>query len=67
MNIETMTVTELKAAAYEQVVLLEQTQNNLRILNAKIAEKSKVVEPALPVETPTTENPGKLSAEDTPV
>jgi hypothetical protein len=35
-----MTVEQLKSLAYDQMVLLEQTQRNLQILNAKISEKS---------------------------
>jgi hypothetical protein len=34
-----LSLVELESMAYRQVVLLDQTQQNLRILNAKIAEK----------------------------
>lgn len=37
-----MTLEQLKALAYDQLAFLEQTQNNLRLINAEIAEKSKV-------------------------
>ncbi len=36
-------VTELKALAYDQLALIEQAQNNLRVINAEImAEIEKV-------------------------
>jgi uncharacterized coiled-coil protein SlyX len=39
MDLSTMTdLNELKAMAYDQVVALEQTQNNLRIINQRIEE-----------------------------
>ena len=38
-----MTLEALKALAYDQVLLLEQTQNNLRLINQEIAEKSKEI------------------------
>lgn len=38
---KSMTVEQLKSLAYDQMVLLQQAQNNLQILNAEIAEKSK--------------------------
>lgn len=37
--VEQMTVTELKALAYEQFVLLQQTQNNINILQAELAKR----------------------------
>lgn len=33
---------ELKSMAYDQMVMLEQTQNNLRLINGRIAELQKV-------------------------
>jgi len=45
-----MSLEQLKALAYDQLALLEQTQNNLRLINVEIAEKSKEV-----TQTETTE------------
>jgi len=36
MDIQDMKVEELKALAYDQIVILERTQNNLRVLNSRI-------------------------------
>lgn len=36
-----LSVQELKALAYDQLAILEQTQNNLKIINARITELSK--------------------------
>lgn len=33
---------QLKAWAYDQLILLEQTQNNLKLLNDRIAELEKI-------------------------
>ena len=47
-DIEKMSVTELKALGYELIGLLEQTQNNLRIVNQKITQmqmQKPIVEP----------------------
>jgi hypothetical protein len=41
MDISKMTVEELKALAYDQIVLLNQTQTNLNILQAEIAKRAK--------------------------
>lgn len=39
MDLSKMTdLNELKAMAYDQVVALEQTQNNLRVINQRIEE-----------------------------
>ena len=39
MNLETITdVKELKSLAYDQIVALEQAQNNLRLINARLAQ-----------------------------
>ena len=46
-EIKNMTVTELKALAYDQISLLEQTQNNLRVINAEI--QSKLIKPVQPI------------------
>jgi len=39
MDIEKMDIKELKALAYDQIILLQQTQNNVRLLEEKIKEK----------------------------
>ena len=44
-TIEEMSVSELKALAYDQVVLLQQTQNNINILQAEIAKRENVSKP----------------------
>jgi hypothetical protein len=38
---EEYNVSELKAIAYDQLVILEQAQNNLKTINARIAQLSK--------------------------
>jgi hypothetical protein len=40
--IEEMTVAELKALCYDQIVLLQQTQNNINLLQAEINKKTKI-------------------------
>lgn len=50
MNIKEMSLEALKALAYDQLALLEQTQVNLRLINEEIAEKSKA-----PSQNETTE------------
>ena len=42
-TVEEMTVEELKALAYDQVVLLQQTQNNINILQAEIQKKEGIM------------------------
>jgi hypothetical protein len=44
MNIQEMTIVELKALAYDQLVIIENTQKNLQAINAVLAEKNKPVE-----------------------
>ena len=39
IDITKMTVTELKALAYEQVLLLNQTQANLQAIQAEISKR----------------------------
>jgi len=39
MDIEKLSIQDLKALAYDQLVLLQQTQNNIRLLEEKIKEK----------------------------
>lgn len=46
MNIDQMSVTELKALVYDELVKVEQAKQNLQILNARIAELSKPAEEA---------------------
>lgn len=41
MDITKKTLDELKSLAYDQIVLLEQTKNNLSILNAEIEKRVK--------------------------
>ena len=41
MELKDKTLEELKVLAYDQIVLLEQTQRNLQIINQAIAEKNK--------------------------
>jgi hypothetical protein len=38
-TIEEMSIDELKALAYDQVVLLQQTQNNINLLQAEIQKR----------------------------
>jgi hypothetical protein len=40
-TIEEMSVIELKALCYEQIVLLQQTQNNINVLQAEIQKREK--------------------------
>lgn len=39
MDITTKTLEELKVMAYDQLVVLEQTQNNLKVINQEIAKR----------------------------
>ena len=41
MEISNLSITELKALAYDQLVQLERIQANLRIINARIEELQK--------------------------
>ena len=59
MDIKKFSLTELKAMAYDQLAQLEHIQQNIRLINAEIAEKSKpmneeeiVTEVASEVEAP---------------
>jgi len=38
-SIEQMTVDELKGLCYDQIVLLQQTQNNINLLQAEIQKR----------------------------
>lgn len=40
-NIDVLTIVELKALAYDQIIQIEQNQMNLKTINSKIAEKIK--------------------------
>ena len=44
MDLKTMTVEQLKALAYDQIIILEQTQTNIRLINQEIAERAKTKE-----------------------
>lgn len=51
MDITILTITELKALAYDTLAKIQQFQNDLQVINNQIAEKSKIVEPeVLPIE-----------------
>ncbi len=41
MDVTKLTVEQIKSMAYDQIVLLEQTQRNLQILNAEIAKRNE--------------------------
>jgi hypothetical protein len=43
-KIEEMNVQELKALAYDQLALLEQTQKNIQVINQMISNKANKVE-----------------------
>jgi len=45
MNLEELTIEQLKALAYDQIVLLNQTQANISILQAEIDKRLKAQEP----------------------
>lgn len=53
MNIKTMSIEGLKAAVYDNLVLIEQGQKNVRILNEELAQRQ-----AKP-EEPSEEKPEK--------
>lgn len=55
MDLSTMTITELKAAVYDQLILAEQAQKNIQVLNQAIATKSQVVTQSNPPEIPATD------------
>lgn len=40
MDLSTATITELKAAVYDQMVIVENAQKNIQILNQAIAKKT---------------------------
>jgi hypothetical protein len=40
MDIKTLSITELKALGYEQITLLNQTQNNLRLIEQEINSRT---------------------------
>lgn len=49
-NLDLMSVTELKALAFDQLVQIEQCQVNIKTLNQKIADKSKAKPQEKPLE-----------------
>ena len=42
MDLKTLSVEQLKVLAYDQIILLNQTQSNIRVIEAEIAERNKV-------------------------
>lgn len=58
MNINTMTVTELKALGYDIFAQVQKLQADLQTVNSMINEKSKPVE-AVPVAKELPEKPNK--------
>lgn len=38
MSIENLSLTELKALAYDNIAIVEQAQNNLKLINERIAQ-----------------------------
>ena len=44
-TIEEMSLMELESICYKQIVLLQQTQNNINILQAEIAKRENVSKP----------------------
>ena len=66
MDITQMSLEELKALAYDQIVILESAQNNLRQINAEIEKRkdNPIVAPAVEtVEVPNTEPVPEVEAE----
>jgi len=43
VNLMDLTIPELKALAYDEMVKMEQAQKNLQVINQAIIEKSKVM------------------------
>ena len=52
INTDTASLIELKAAVYDQMVVVEQAQNNIKILNAEIAKRNQAGPPAEPEPNP---------------
>jgi hypothetical protein len=46
MNIKQMSITELKALAYDQLAQIEMNQANLRAINAEITKRNQQEQPA---------------------
>lgn len=46
MDISTLSITELKAAAYDQIVELQKVQRNIALIEAEIAKKQNEHIPA---------------------
>ena len=44
-TIEELSLVELESLCYKQIVLLQQTQNNINILQAEIAKKEGIIKP----------------------
>lgn len=51
-NINELNETELKAVAYDQLALIEQSQNNLRTINQRLAVLAQEKEQSASVEKP---------------
>lgn len=59
MNLDTMTITELKALAYDTLATIEVQQSNLRIINQEIGKRPTAT--SLPQEAvPVTETPKEI-------
>ena len=43
-KLEDLTVLELKAFAYDQMIQLEQAQNNLRVLNQELVRRAQLAQ-----------------------
>lgn len=50
MDITTLSVQELKALVYDESVRIEQSQNNVRIINAEIAKRNETMSASSPIE-----------------
>jgi hypothetical protein len=64
MNIKEISISELKALAYDQLTLIEQAQNNLKIINQEILERQKSQQ-VVPEEQTTTEPPKEEEQKET--
>ena len=45
MNLEEMTIEQLEALCYRQIVTLNQTQNNINIIQAELSKRNAVQVP----------------------
>ena len=44
MDISTLTIEQLKALAYDQIVLIQQSQNNLNLIQAEIQKRMSMTQ-----------------------